>query len=141
MMGTPPANFTARAVVIRGGLFVSAFATVFFEVYDSALERRSADVVAALSARLPSIFEGVSETAVTSCSCRDAASTDVAAVPLLRAALRAQPRLCSLHVDGAAAAEVLVSSSALAAGFDSTAPSLAVQVSPPPLCVYKPCCC
>ena len=130
MMGTPPANFTARAVILRGGLFVSAFATVLFEVYDAELERRSADIVAALSLRSPSIFEGVSETAVTACSCRDAASTDVAAVPLHPAALRAQPRLCSLHVDGAPAAEVLVSSSALAVGFNFTTPSLAVQVSP-----------
>ena len=130
MMGTPPSNFTARAVVIRGGLFVSAFATVFFEVYDAELDRLTAGVVAALHREQPSpVFVGVSETSVTSCSCRDAASTDVAAIPLLPSAVRNQPRMCSLHVDGAFAADVMISPSALVASVNSSVPSLAVQVS------------
>jgi hypothetical protein len=130
MMGAPPSNFTARAVVIRGGLFVSSFAAVFFEVYDAELERLTDGAVAALQlAQSSSVFAGISETAVTSCSCRDAASTDVAAIPLLPTAVRARPRLCSLHVDGIVAADVSISPAALVKGVDSSVPSLAVQVS------------
>jgi hypothetical protein len=127
--GAPPSNITARAVVVRDGLFVSSFATVFFEVYDLELDKRSDAVITALRSDRSSVFQGVSETAVTPCACVDAASTDVVAVPLLPDAVREQPRLCSLHVDGAAAADVLVSPSALVAG---AAPSLAVQVSSQP---------
>lgn len=70
MMGAPPANFTARAVVVHGGLFVSSFAAVFiFEVYDMELQQGCEDVVAALrSERSSSVFVGVSETAVMPCS-------------------------------------------------------------------------
>jgi hypothetical protein len=130
MMGTPPANFTARAVVVHGGLFVSSFAAVFFEVYDMELQQGCEDVVAALrSERSSSVFVGISETAVMPCSCRDAASTDIAAIPLLPTAVRAQSRICSLHVDGAAAADVVLSPSSLVAGINASVPSLAVQVS------------
>jgi hypothetical protein len=130
MAGAAPANFTARAVVLRGGLFVSAFATLFFEVYDAELERRSDDIAAALRGEASSsVYARVSETAVVACSCRDAASTDVAAVPLLPAAVGAQARTCDLQVDGAPAAQVLLSRSAVVAGADATAPQLVVQVS------------
>ncbi len=128
-MGVPPSNVTARAVVVRGGLFVSAFAALFFEVYDPELEQLSDGIIASLrSPRSASLFVGVSETPVTSCSCRDAASTDVAAVPLLPTAVQEQPRMCSLHVDGALAADVLISPAALVAGVNSSVSSLAVQV-------------
>ena len=130
LSGMPPANFTARAVVIRGGKFVSTFAAVFFEVFDRALDQHCDDVIAGLRGEgMSSVFGGVSETEVAPCSCRDAASTDVAAIPLLPAAVGGQPRMCSLHVDGAPAADVMISRSALVAGGDASAPSLAVQVS------------
>ena len=129
MVGTPPANFTARAVVVRAGLLVSSFTAVFFEVYDAELQQRSDDIIAALLAeRSSSVFVGVSEASVLPCSCRDAASTDVAAVPLLPTTIRAQSRLCSLHVDGAPAADVMLSPSSLVAGVGASVPSLAVQV-------------
>jgi hypothetical protein len=141
LSGTSPANFTARAVVVRGGKFVSTFAAVFFEVYDPALDQNCDDVIAGMrGGGLSSVFGGVSETEVSPCSCRDAASTDVAAIPLLPTAVRAQPRICSLHVDGAPAADVMISRSALVAGVDTSAPSLAVQVSHE-LSVSRAACC
>jgi hypothetical protein len=129
MKGAAPANFTARGVVVRGGQFVSAFATALFEVHDEEMDRLVDDVISSLQAAgSSSAFAGVAEAAVVACTCRDAASTDVAVVPLSPDALSTKSRVCSLHVDGLPAADVVISPDALVSGIDSAGPSLAVQV-------------